>query len=184
MITAKAGNSHEILLPVEAADIFISNLSSYEQPLVTWQTYHAKRGEKVEKIAKKFGISTAEFRSVNSLHDSKALTENRLVLVPANHAKPDQSFVLDKNRIELLNTSHRTELNAKQAIRHEVAANETLYAIALRYGVTVKQIMENNQLKNSRLKVGQVLVIPPGGRTSIQKQAESKNSTFIALANH
>lgn len=183
VITAKAGNSHEILLPVEAADIFISNLSSYEQPLVTWQTYHAKRGEKIDKIAKKFGISAAEFRSVNSLSGSKALSENRLVLVPAKHTSQKQRSALDKNRIELLNASHHTELHAKQAIRHEVAANETLFAIALRYGVTVKQIMESNQLKNSRLKIGQVLMIPAGGRTSVQKQAMNKNQTFLALAN-
>jgi membrane-bound lytic murein transglycosylase D len=183
VITAKAGNSHEILLPVEAADIFLSNLSSYEQPLVTWQTYHAKRGEKVDKIAQKFGISTAEFRNVNSLSSSKALPENRLVLVPAKHTSQDQPSALNKKAFELLNASHHPELKTKQVIRHEVGENETLYAIALRYGVTIKQIMQSNQLKTSRLKVGQVLVIPAGGRTLIQKQAANKNQTLIALAN-
>ena len=182
VIAASNNGSHEILLPVEAADIFLSNLSSYEQPLVTWQTYHAKRGEKVEKIARKFGISTAELRDINGLPTAKALPDNRLMLVPANYTRSPSSAG-NSHASDLHFDDQRTELNAGQSIRHEVAANETLYSIALRYGVTVRQLMTSNRLKSSRLKIGQVLEIPAGGKAAKQRQAANTDPTYITWAN-
>lgn len=175
VITAKGGSSHEILLPVEAADVFLTNLSNYDQPLVTWRTYHAKRGEKLDVIARKFGISTTELRTVNSLPPAKTLPGNRLVLVPDAGITSDSASDLDKNKFEILNASLHTELNANQDIRHKVAPNETLYSIALRYGVTVKQIMASNQLKSSKLKIGQVLVIAGSSKPAVQKQAANNH---------
>jgi peptidoglycan-N-acetylglucosamine deacetylase len=49
---------------------------------------------------------------------------------------------------------------ASQAI-HTVASGETLYGIALRYGVTVNAIVQANDLANpDRLNLGQQLIIP------------------------
>lgn len=179
VITAKRGGSHEILLPVESADVFQANLSNYDQPLVTWRTYHAKRGEKLDVIASKFGISATELRAVNSLSPSKTVPGNRLVLVPDAGANSDTASVINKNKFEVVNASLHKELNARQDIRHKVAPNETLYSIALRYSVTIKQIMTSNQLKSSRLKIGQLLVITGGHKTAVQKQAANyyKNLT-------
>lgn len=178
VITAKSDNSHEILLPVEAADVFLTNLSNYDQPLVTWRSYHAKRGEKLDAIAQKFGISTAELRTINSLPQSRTLPDNRLVLVPNSDIKPNAASEIDKNRFEIMNASLHKELKTEEDIRHKVAPNETLYSIALRYGVTVKQIMASNRLESSRLKIGQVLVITGSGRTAVQKQAASNIRTL------
>ncbi|MEY3746939.1 MAG: hypothetical protein RL194_398, partial [Pseudomonadota bacterium] len=168
VITAKGDNVHEILLPIEAAEVFQTNLAEYDQPLVSWKTYQAKRGEKLDAIARKFGISTAELRQVNSLPAVKSLNDNRAVLVPSGNAAP----IVDHNKFEIIAVAHQNkELSAKQVIRHTVAANETLYAIALRYGVTIKEIMAGNNLKNSALKIGQVLLIKRSGKKAIQKQA-------------
>lgn len=170
VITAKGDNVHEILLPVEAAEVFQTNLAEYDQPLVSWKTYQAKRGEKLDVIARKFGITTAELRQVNSLPAVKSLNDNRAVLVPdsSGNAAP----IADHNKFEIIAVAHQNkELSAKQVIRHTVAANETLYAIALRYGVTIKEIMAGNNLKNSALKIGQVLLIKRSGKKAIQKQA-------------
>ncbi len=49
---------------------------------------------------------------------------------------------------------------------HVVQPGETLYRIALRYGVTVEQLAAANGITNpSRIYVGQVLIIPGGGGT-------------------
>ena len=47
-VATTKGNVHEILLPVSAAQTFTDNLSNYDKPLVSWQAYHAKRGERME----------------------------------------------------------------------------------------------------------------------------------------
>ncbi len=175
VLTAKGDSIHEILLPVSAADIFLTNLSNYEQPLVSWQTYQAKRGEKLDAIAHKFGISTTELRNVNSLGNSKTVANSRLILVPDSDATADSRLAIDQGKYEILNASYGEELKSKQDIRHKVQANETLYAIALRYGVTVKQIIASNQLKSSQLKIGQVLVIIGSSKAAVQKQAANHN---------
>lgn len=43
---------------------------------------------------------------------------------------------------------------------HKVTKGETLYAIARKYGVTVDQILQANNLKNSNISIGQKLTIP------------------------
>ena len=91
-----------------------------------------------------------------------------LVPAPSGNAAP----IADKNKFEIIAVAHQDkELNRKQVIRHTVAASETLYAIALRYGVTIKEIMAVNKLRNSALKIGQVLLIKRSGKKAIQKQA-------------
>jgi LysM repeat protein len=56
---------------------------------------------------------------------------------------------------------------------HTVAKNDTLYNISKRYGVTIVAIKQANQLPDSRIQLGQSLVIP------MQKQAA--HETFSKL---
>ena len=82
-VLAETGNSvHEILLPVSAANTFKLNLANYDKPLVSWQTYHAKRGERMDKIAQKFGINVAELRDVNDIPSGKKIKGTQPILVP------------------------------------------------------------------------------------------------------
>jgi LysM repeat protein len=52
--------------------------------------------------------------------------------------------------------------DAGGARRHQVAAGESLFSIARRYGVPAQRIRDVNGLTDDRVRVGQVLVIPPG----------------------
>ena len=45
---------------------------------------------------------------------------------------------------------------------HTVASGDTLSAIALRYGVSVNQLMRHNGLRSATVKIGQTLKIPAG----------------------
>ena len=56
---------------------------------------------------------------------------------------------------------------------HTVVKNDTLYNISKRYGVTVDAIRQANQLQNSRIQLGQNLVIP------MQKQAAQETSSTL-----
>lgn len=82
VLAETGGNGHEILLPVSAANTFKLNLASYDKPLVSWQTYHAKRGERMDKIAQKFGINVAELRDVNDIPNGKKIKGTQPLLVP------------------------------------------------------------------------------------------------------
>jgi len=175
-VLTASGNVHEILLPISAAETFTTNLASYDKPLVSWQTYHAKRGERVESIARKFGISTAQLRDINDLPVRKNLKQARQLLVPTTQADAPTSVILLVDNADL--QDYVVEAAASAQKKHTVKSGESLSRIAKRYNMTTKQVMVLNQLKSSRLKAGQVLLV--GGKTSTaSKIASNKPKHYI-----
>jgi membrane-bound lytic murein transglycosylase D len=76
-----------LLLPVDKAETFVENLENHDEPLTTWQTYIAKYGERLDKIAQHFGISLSQLKHVNSLRPrSKITSAGQMLLVPARGA--------------------------------------------------------------------------------------------------
>jgi membrane-bound lytic murein transglycosylase D len=69
-VITSTGEKHQLLLPVWAAERFAENLANYDKPLTSWQTYNAKRGERMDNIADKFGINVNQLRNVNGLSRS------------------------------------------------------------------------------------------------------------------
>lgn len=80
VIAAKSGRS--LLLPVEKAEVFAENLSNYNRPLMSWSTYTPKRGERLDKIAARHGISVARLKEINDL-SGNSQTAGRALLVPS-----------------------------------------------------------------------------------------------------
>lgn len=54
----------------------------------------------------------------------------------------------------------RTIIQQKDIQTHTVSAGETLYQISRRYGISVSELQDKNNLKASEIKAGQVLMIP------------------------
>ena len=84
------GEKHELLLPILSAQTFRDNLASYDKPLVSWRTYVAKRGERMESIASKFGMQLSQLRIVNNLPSQNKIKKSATILVP-NGNKSDFS---------------------------------------------------------------------------------------------
>lgn len=167
VLTARENHSHEILLPVAAAETFAENLANYDQPLVSWQAYNASRGENLANIARRFGITLQDLRTVNDLPNSKVLARDRSLLVPGNYTDETRAQEVAQQTLPLQQAAqHQAPSSVNQAISHTVRANETLFSIALRYGVTIRQIMTDNRLKSSRLMIGQILRIYSQGKSS------------------
>ncbi len=174
MLTA-SGSVHEILLPISAAETFTNNLANYDKPLVSWQTYHAKRGERIESIARKFGISTAQLRDINDLPSRKNLRQARQLLVPANKDESTPVALL-VNNAELQDYQAVTQQAENK--EHKVKPGESLSIIAKRHKMTLKQIMTLNQLKSSRLKAGQVLLVS-GDADLAEKPSSRKQKHYV-----
>lgn len=163
-------DKNQLLLPVWAAERFVNNLANYDKPLTNWQTYNAKRGERMDNIAKKFGINVAQLRNVNGLSHTKKVRSAQTMLVPANYKdNPDQqsvnSLILaeSNNEAELEQNSINNESNQKSEPKlstpliHKVKRGDTLHALANKYDVNSKTIMKINGLKNNHLKLGQII---------------------------
>lgn len=82
-VITSGGTVRHLLLPTWAADRFAENLANYDKPLTNWQTYYVKRGERMDNIAKKFGIQTSQLRDVNDLPNRNKFHYPQTLLVPA-----------------------------------------------------------------------------------------------------
>ncbi|MBI3714739.1 MAG: LysM peptidoglycan-binding domain-containing protein [Betaproteobacteria bacterium] len=63
-----SSRSGYFLVPIENAALFRSNLEQYRSlngPLVSWQTVNAKRGESVENVARRNGMTASFLRATN-----------------------------------------------------------------------------------------------------------------------
>lgn len=86
----KAGGSDTIVLPREKVQTFLTNLENHDQPLVSWQAYTVKAGEKPEKVAARYGITLAHLREINGIHGRKKFATGLALLVPVNgNAEPN-----------------------------------------------------------------------------------------------
>jgi len=79
------GQAATLLLPVGKVDTFTENLGNHDEPLVSWQMYRAGKGEWLDKIAQRFGISLVRLKQVNDIRPrSKITVAGQMLLVPVN----------------------------------------------------------------------------------------------------
>lgn len=120
------GEVHQFLLPTWAAKRFSNNLENYNKPLSSWQTYQARRGERMDNIARKFGINVSQFRNVNSLSDTKNIRTSQAVLVPASFST--RSLSAQENVADTDEDVRISPRANKHAGRRAIAHNKKVHA--------------------------------------------------------
>ena len=160
--------SRTLLLPVDKADTFTSNLESYDKPLVSWQSYTLARGEKIDKVARRFSISVARLKEINSINKRNRLAAGQTLLVPLGSNESAAPVIDDAQQAIEDEEPTRT---ASTRLIHAVKKGDTLAGIAKHYKVSATQIKNLNHLRSNRLSNGQKLVI---------RQETATKSTVLA----
>jgi len=144
-----------IVLPADKVEVFHANLQKLDnKTLVSWQTYEPKPGDRLEAIAKKFGVSLAHLREVNGITvRTKGLPS--MLVVPANGATVDES-----TRTPIMYSPPLPVATTRVQV-HKVKAGDTLASIASHYRVTPDDLRRWNPI--GRLTVGQQLRIQTPG---------------------
>jgi membrane-bound lytic murein transglycosylase D len=78
----KRGAGETIVLPKNKVDVFLANLKSNEEPLVSWQAHTVRPGERPEKIAARYGMTLHELKEVNGISDRRKIATGQPLLVP------------------------------------------------------------------------------------------------------
>jgi membrane-bound lytic murein transglycosylase D len=76
-----ASMSPSLLLPADRAASFQEALANTEAPLVNWQAYRVKRGDRIEQVAAHYGMSVAALCEANSLTARDRLKPGSEILV-------------------------------------------------------------------------------------------------------
>lgn len=162
-------DSTPILLPVGKIETFMTNVDIYDQPLVSWQPYQPRKGERLDKVATRFNIPVEKLRLANGLPSYVRTSNGQKLLVPDTN--PDDL----KNDFEAFNTNLPPTLDYSHAIVHVVRRGETLGGIARHYHVSIASLKRRNH-NRTLIHPGQHLVIA-GGRVSHRRHPHLAKST-------
>ncbi|MEQ9885071.1 N-acetylmuramoyl-L-alanine amidase AmiB [Pectobacterium zantedeschiae] len=111
----------------------------------TGNTRHTvARGETLSSIARRYGVSLAAMREVNKLNKDIVWVGQRLN-IPATGTKQTASTPTPKKAVP---------------VKHKVVKGDSLSAIAARYGVSMKEIQQANNMRSGSVQLGQTLIIP------------------------
>ena len=159
-----SNGTRTLLVPVDKAGIFTTNLKGYGEPLVSWQTYTLKKNENLTTVADKFDISQDRLREINGIKRHVALSPGRSLLVPMDE---------DANASNFGDTWDTPEFQAPEdrfggRVTYKVRNGDSLYSIALKHRVTVAAIKDWNRLRSNQLRAGQRLTIYTSARTALR----------------
>ena len=166
----RADLTPRIVLPADRVEVFHENLAKYDdKSLVSWQTYNPRRGESLDGIAKRFGVSLAQLKEVNGI-TPRARGLPAVLVVPANGAH-------DTGRLPIM-YAPPIPMPGPRTFVHTVRSGETLPGIASRYRVKVEDLRRWNKI--GRLAVGQRLVVHSSGTPAKAKRHPPKGKARLA----
>lgn len=108
-------------------------------PVAGSNTYVVQRGDSLYSIARKYGTTVDELKSLNNL-SSNELQIGQILKLPTN--EQDGEVIPSKE-----NT-------------YKVVAGDSLYSIAQKYDTTVDELKKLNNLTSNTLSIGQILKVP------------------------
>ena len=124
---------------------------------VGWVQHKVKRGESLEKIASDYDVAIADIKSWNRLRTSRIKAGEILeIFAPDQTEEPAEEQVVKKNNGTPKNLSEKTKIKSST---HVVKRGETLEKIAEKYHLSIEDVKRWNDLKSSKIIIGQKLKI-------------------------
>src|SRR5690242_11483065 len=148
--------------------------TTYEIVQETNYTIHTiAKGETLSQLAKKYHCSVGDIMRLNNMSSKSQLKIGEKVKIPASTASTQKTSEAK--------VSSKTNTTADTAILiHYVWKNETLYSISKKFGVSVEQLKEWNNLPDEHIHFGQQLAVRPEG---VKFLAAGKNEKTSLTAN-
>ena len=146
--------TQKFILPINAADTFVKNLSQNEKPLVSWNIYQPKRNEKIKTIANKFDMEESDLIKANDLNPQKLIKPSSIILVAKKEGTETNAHQdIDESKIQ---KDSKTEISVSPN-KYKVKPGDTLTKIAKKYGISVDELKDINQITASDIQIGSTL---------------------------
>lgn len=156
----------EITQPVATPSGLITPTALGNPDAASSCTHTIQPGENLYRIALKYEVSLQALRAANPQVSGDLIQPGQVLNIP--DCVPEGAGVQAATPIPVLSTSAPTAeapiSPSASGTTYIVKSGDTLYTIAIRFGVTINDIVRANNLTNpNRLAVGQELIIPPPG---------------------
>jgi cell wall-associated NlpC family hydrolase len=136
-------------------------------------THIVKKGESLSAIAQKYRVSISAIQEANDLEDTRLQIGQSLTIPKPSPEASDPSSL---RKGTLPNASPDGDIPGT----HVVKSGDTLSAIAKRYRLTVQELQELNELKGTRLHIGQVLRLKPEDEVFQETEIQSGEGSYEA----
>jgi len=152
-------SEYTLRVPIGARDLIAANLDKLRPVTRTvYATHIVKKGETLTTICGLYNINKTTLLKANNLRTAQ-LKKGLRLQIPTTSTK----FVLFKEGEqpeELAANLAKAEKGKPQLVRHRMNAGETVTAVAKKYQVSVKDILQWNKIaKTDKVKQGQQLTI-------------------------
>jgi len=157
-----ASRNNQIKLPADRLDAFLAAVERHgkeSRAFATWQPHTLQKGETIESLARRAGISAAELLDANDLRRGQHILAGTRILAP-------QRSVEDETRLEGFEGPRVYELVERPAAWHRLRRGDTLASVARRYGTSVAALRSWNRV-GAKPPLGTVLKVRPASTQTV-----------------
>jgi membrane-bound lytic murein transglycosylase D len=90
------GQGSGLVLPSDKVDTFLSNVERHaeeDKPFSNWQTYTLKKGERIDTVAARYGLSGSRLRQINGITARTKVGPGHALLVPGKGAQGNPNLL-------------------------------------------------------------------------------------------
>lgn len=173
---------HNLILPVESAEIFEKNYSELPADKhLRWTRHKIKSGETLSEIAVEYNTSVKHLKKVNDIRGNN-IRAGKYLMIPVS-SKNNSSYALSSpQRLKATQNIKRGKNNTR--INHRVQQGESFWTISRKYDVDMHKLAKwNGMAIRDPLKQGQKLVVwsSKSSTTSARKKTHNPNSTVKSI---
>ncbi len=149
---------HRLVIPVTHSKQFLDRLEKVpSEQRIHWSRYAVEPGDNLIKISRRFNTDLATIKAANKLA-SNNIRVGQILLLPSASASRSQYALSAEQR--LASAQQRGEGSNRKSVYHQVAAGESFWLIARRYGVSVGSLASwNNMVPKDPLHPGKRLIV-------------------------
>jgi LysM repeat protein len=165
------------------------NVSLFAQS-VKYTLHTLAQGETLSMLAEKYKTTVGDIMRLNGMHADTKLAVGQKIKIPASgqtvvrgsETKPKPPVVKDTPP---LTTPPAITKNVSSGLTHTVQPKETMYGISKKYGITVQQIQQWNNIKDYNLENGEVIAVSAKGVAEAaakrKEQADTQSKAIAAV---
>jgi LysM repeat protein len=141
-----------------AVFLFFTSFNLFSQKTIK---HTVVEGESIYVIAKKYGVTESDIYELNPKSKGALLQLKTVLMIPNKRTKLD-----DKKK-------KTTQKNTDTSEFHSAEAGESLYKIALKYGISLEKIKEMNpNLNPESIQIGDKIAIVASKKNGIEKKSK------------
>ena len=143
--------------------------------VISAQYHYVRSGENLSVIADRYGISVAKLKKKNHLKSEQLKVKQRLKIEDEKEISVVEKVLVEsvKKHINDSTLAQSSVVKSDARTKHKVQKGETLFTLSKLYGKSVDELREMNNLKDSKIFLGQEIIVEKPVEIVQQVQVET-----------